>query len=156
GRKARRLLRGIGMSRKIKGSVVLAGYFGFGNAGDELILLSLIRQRRQESPLGPITVLSNQPEQTAQHFGVQALNRWHPWTWIGALGKSETFLLGGGGLLQESTGPWNYVYYLSLLALAKLMGCRTEVRAAGVDPIGRWWNAALTRFTFNHLVDYVS
>ena len=50
--------------KKKKGSVMIAGYYGFGNAGDELVLASLIQQLRTHDPDVEITVLSQQPEQT--------------------------------------------------------------------------------------------
>jgi polysaccharide pyruvyl transferase CsaB len=145
------------MDRKQKkGTVAIAGYYGFGNAGDELVLLALIQQLRRARHDVPITVFSARPHQTAEHFGVKAVSRWKPWSWVAALWHAEIFILGGGGLLQESTGVWNHIYYLSLLSLAKVLRCRTEVRALGVDPIMHWWNRIWTRFVFDYLVDYVS
>src|SRR5437016_794986 len=128
------------MAKHQKGSIVIAGYYGFGNAGDELILTSLVQQYRRENPAASITVFSAKPAVTAQYHDVNAVNRWLPWQWIAPFWRSETFILGGGGLLQESSGPWNYFYYLMLVVLAKLMGCRTETRAIGIDPVGSWWN----------------
>ncbi|MFA5975673.1 MAG: polysaccharide pyruvyl transferase CsaB [Elusimicrobiota bacterium] len=136
--------------------VVIGGYYGFGNAGDELILRSLVDRLRQESPNVSITVLSADPLQTQDHFGVDAINRWNPVAWIRAFSQARRFVLGGGGLLQESTSAWNYIYYLSLTALAKLLGCRTEVRAIGVDPVQHRLNRWMTRLVFNHFVDSVS
>jgi polysaccharide pyruvyl transferase CsaB len=137
-------------------AIVLAGYYGFGNAGDELILRSLMDRLRLEDPSTQITVLSQNPVQTRQRFLVEAVNRWNPFAWIGPLWRARRFMLGGGGLLQETTGPWNHLYYLSLVLLAKILGCQTEVRAIGVDPIhhplNRWW----TRFVFNTFVDKAS
>lgn len=137
-------------------SVMIAGYYGFGNAGDELILLSLVQQLRRDNSDLPITVLSNDPAYTRLNFDVQALDRWRPWTWVRALFDTDLFILGGGGLLQESTGPWNHLYYLSLLLVAKLFGCRTEVWALGVDPVKQPWNRFLTSFILNHFADRVS
>jgi polysaccharide pyruvyl transferase CsaB len=69
---------------------------------------------------------------------------------------ADRFILGGGGLLQESTGPWNPAYYLSLMVVAKLLGCYTEVKAIGVDPLRRPANRFWTRFVLNHWADLVS
>ncbi len=139
-----------------RNGMVLAGYYGFGNAGDELLLRSLINQIRKEDPQCHLTVLSKNPRQTRQHFGVQAVNRWNPLTWIAPLFYARRFILGGGGLLQETTGPWNHSYYLMLILLARFFSCETELRATGVDPIetplNRWW----TRGVLNHLVDFLS
>ncbi len=143
------------MSKK-QHSVVIAGYYGFGNAGDELILLSQIQRLRKEHPDCQITVLSARPAETAARLDVKAVNRWNPWSWIQSLWNAELFILGGGGLLQETTHSWNSLYYLALVAFAKIFSCRTEVRAIGVDPIGRWWSRIFARFVFNHLVNFVS
>jgi len=84
------------------------------------------------------------------------VGRWSPLEWSRAFSRARRFILGGGGLLQETSGPWNYAYYLTLVLMARLFGCRTEVRAIGVDPVewrlNRWW----TRFVFNHCVDSIS
>jgi len=137
-------------------AVTIAGYYGFGNAGDELILASLIEQIRRETPGCRIVVLSRNPEETRRRYAVDAVDRWQPWQWVGPLLQSRRFLLGGGGLLQETTGPWNYFYYLGLVVTAKLMGCRTELRAIGVDAIKISLNRLITRLVFNHFVDHVS
>jgi len=137
-------------------AIVIGGYYGFGNAGDELILRSLIDQFRNQDPQCLLTVLSADPEQTQRHFSVESVNRWHPWAWIGPLLRARRFILGGGGLLQESSGLWNHAYYLILFLLAKMLGCRTEGLSLGVDPIkypfNRWW----TRFVFDAAVDIIT
>jgi polysaccharide pyruvyl transferase CsaB len=135
---------------------MIAGYYGFGNAGDELILRALIQELRASDPERTITVLSAAPSQTRTHFGVHAVDRRKPWCWIKPMSDCPTFILGGGGLLQESTGPWNPLYYLSLVWLAKLFGCRTQLRALGVDPLSRPFNRWWTRWTLEHAVDDIS
>src|ERR1035437_3057018 len=137
-------------------SIIIAGYYGFGNAGDELILLAIIQKLRHDHPFCRIIVLSRNPEQTKHEFGVDAVNRWRPWQWISPLLHGDRFILGGGGLLQESTGPWNHFYYLSLLLLAKLSGCQTEVYRIGVDPIRAAFNRFWTRWILNHFADTIS
>jgi len=139
-----------------KETLVIAGYYGFGNAGDELILLALIRKLRTENSETIITVLSADPAETARSFGVQAVDRWRPWCWVRPLMDADRFILGGGGLLQETTGPWNYLYYLALLVAARICGCTTEVYAIGVDPISRKWNRFCTRFVLHHWTDSLS
>ena len=137
-------------------AVVIAGYYGFGNAGDELILRSLIQNIRRENPQETVTVFSKHPVATARSFQTQAVDRWRPWTWWTPLLEAERFVLGGGGLLQETTGGGNHFYYLSLLVLAKIFGCRTEAVALGVDPIQKPFNRFWTRFVLNHWTDALS
>jgi polysaccharide pyruvyl transferase CsaB len=137
-------------------AIVIAGYYGFGNAGDELILRSLVDQFRSQEPQCQVIVFSDDPETTRRRFEVDAVDRWKFWDWVGPLRRARRFLLGGGGLLQEDTGPWNHAYYLALLLLAKLFGCRTEVRAIGVDPIQRWSNRFWTSLVLNSAADSIS
>jgi hypothetical protein len=54
-----------------KRRVLLAGYFGYDNLGDELILHVWVRELKARGC--HVTVLSHQPEVTAQRYGVTAL-----------------------------------------------------------------------------------
>ena len=48
--------------------VVLSGYFGFGNAGDEAILAAEVAALRQLIPQVEIAVLSGNPHETAATY----------------------------------------------------------------------------------------
>ena len=50
--------------------VLLSGYYGFDNAGDDAVLFAIVQALREVMPDVDITVLSNQPEKTAEEFGV--------------------------------------------------------------------------------------
>ncbi|MFS8799980.1 polysaccharide pyruvyl transferase CsaB, partial [Synechococcus sp. R60.3] len=50
--------------------VLICGYHGYGNAGDEALLLALLRQLEQlPDPVQPV-VLSRRPAETAATYGV--------------------------------------------------------------------------------------
>ncbi|MBY0405121.1 MAG: hypothetical protein K2X66_14570, partial [Cyanobacteria bacterium] len=57
--------------------IVISGYYGFDNLGDELILQVFTQQLMNGQYNQPvsITVLSKNPEKTAQKYGVSAINR---------------------------------------------------------------------------------
>lgn len=122
--------------------IVLAGYYGFGNAGDELILESVCRDLKQHGLLNRLTVLSADPDSTRREFSVDAVSRWSPVSVLSALARGEVFLFGGGGLLQDSTGALGIWYYLSLLWAAALLRRKVWIYAAGIGPVGnpayRW------------------
>ena len=44
--------------------IVLSGYYGFGNAGDEAMLLSILEAIERERPGSSVTVISGRPEDT--------------------------------------------------------------------------------------------
>jgi len=135
---------------------VFAGYYGFGNAGDELILKALIERIRRSDPASPQIALSQTPEQTSAHFGIEAVNRWNVFSCANAMLSAKRFILGGGGLLQESSGPFNHLYYLGLVVMAHVLGCRTETIGLGVDPVRHTYNRWMTGWVFNHLVDRIA
>ena len=55
--------------------ILIAGYYGFGNLGDEAILAALAQALLQRIPGCRITVVSGDPERTqAQHPSVSAVD----------------------------------------------------------------------------------
>ena len=50
--------------------ILLSGYYGFANAGDEAMLTAIITGLRREVPSVEITVLSSNPAMTAEKYKV--------------------------------------------------------------------------------------
>lgn len=117
------------------GNVVLSGYYGFQNTGDEAILYAIIQKLRSIRPEIQITVLSNDPEKTAQQYQVEAVNRWRIFDVFKALFRCRMLISGGGSLLQDVSSPNSPLYYLGIIFLAKLLGRRTMVYAQGIGPL---------------------
>ena len=118
------------MSKKI----VLSGYFGFDNLGDEAILYSIIQEVKKMQNT-EITVLSANPEKTSQKFGVAAVDRMSPKEVIRAIKNCDMFISGGGSLLQDVTSNRSLLYYLALLRLAKLFGKKVMIYSQGIGPV---------------------
>ena len=60
------------------------------------------------------------------------------------MGRADLFVLGGGGLLQDKTSSRSLVYYLALIAAARLSLCEVVLYALGVESItNRFWCWAL-------------
>ncbi|NLY53593.1 MAG: polysaccharide pyruvyl transferase CsaB [Firmicutes bacterium] len=123
---------------------VISGYYGFGNAGDEAILEAIIRSLQEQDEQAEITVLSAQPERTTAEHGVRAVHRTRLGQIVPALRRADLFISGGGGLLQDATSSRSLLYYLGLLRLARLLGCKTMVYANSIGPIRRQRNQRLT------------
>lgn len=117
--------------------VVISGYYGFNNVGDEAVLFSMLRTLRALRPDLKITVLSGDPEKTAKTYGVQAVNRWRFREVWQALRQCDLLISGGGSLLQDVTSSRNVLYYLGIVQLAKLLGKKVCFYAQGVGPITR-------------------
>ena len=124
------------MARQKKGpKVVLSGYFGFDNCGDEAILYSMIHCLKTLEPEVQIVVLSGNPQRTRELYGVKAVDRWKPLQVLGQLLGARLFISGGGSLLQDVTSPRSPKYYLGVLRLAQLLGKRNMVYAQGIGPL---------------------
>ena len=114
--------------------VLLSGYYGKGNGGDEALLATLL----QMLPLDvtPV-VLSGNPEETHRHYGVECYNRMAVLQVIKALRSCDAFVWGGGSLIQDATSIISPFYYGGLMALAQVMGLKTVAWGQGIGPLLR-------------------
>lgn len=122
--------------------VVLCGYYGMGNGGDEALLATLL-QMLPESVV-PV-VLSGNPAETTHRYGVQAYPRKSLGGIWSAFRGARGFIWGGGSLMQDATSALNPLYYGGLMLLAQAMGLKTIAWAQGLGPLRRPWTRWLTR-----------
>lgn len=119
------------MSRRI----VISGYYGFDNMGDEMVLAGILTGLRHLDPRVRVTVLSADPGATAREHGVDAVSRTRLPAILQALGDADLLISGGGSLLQDVTGPLNIPYYLGVMELARLRRVPVMMMAQGVGPV---------------------
>ena len=115
--------------------VLISGYYGFANAGDEALLSGMLRALERAGPVEP-TVLSADPEGTRRLHGVPALDR-RAWgaIWRTLRERTDLFISGGGGLLQDRTSRRSALYYLGMIALAQRAGVPVYLYGQGVGPL---------------------
>lgn len=121
--------------RKPRYHVVMSGYYGFSNAGDDAILQSIHQSIQEASDEVKVTVLSNDPEETERVYGLNALPRFQILSVLKALHGCDALLSGGGSLLQDRTSTRSILYYLSIMRAAKLMGKPVMLYANGIGPV---------------------
>lgn len=129
--------------------IVLSGYYGFDNVGDEAILYSIIKAFRKLQPNINITVLSNNPEQTAKTYNVQSINRWSFKDVSAVLKEADGLVSGGGSLLQDKTGLKSIPYYTGIMRIAKNHKTPVFIYAQGMGPIDRWISKLLVKNSLN-------
>src|SRR5699024_9566095 len=129
--------------------VVLSGYYGFDNAGDEAILQTIIYSLRRIRPTIEIVVLSHQPEKTANTYHVQAVNRWKIKEVYRAINMSDGLISGGGSLLQDVTSKKPVLYYTGIMFIAKLCKKPYFIYAQGMGPISTFYNHFLVKKAVN-------
>ena len=125
-------------------NILISGYYGFNNIGDESILRTVIDNLREMLPDVDITVLSRSPAQTREKYWVRAVRRMNLWSLFRALRRCDMLLSGGGSLLQDATSGRSILYYLFILRLAQLLGKRTFIYSQGIGPISDPRNRRLT------------
>jgi len=130
--------------------IMISGYYGFNNTGDEAILKSMVGAFKEKIPQIKIVVLSHNPLQTSQTYQVKAINRLHLIDIIRCLRDTNLFISGGGGLLQDSTGKgWSILYYLGLILVAKIIKVPVMIYAQGIGPINKKINKLLIKWILN-------
>jgi polysaccharide pyruvyl transferase CsaB len=131
--------------------ILISGYHGFNNIGDEAILESILQVFRKaaskEGQTLAITVLSANPEAIRQRNGIRAVSRTNLFAIIRAIKDCDLFLSGGGSLLQDKTGyGLSVLYYLGLVFLARLFRKKTVLYAHGIGPITKKINRFIARW----------
>ena len=116
-------------------TVVIGGYFGCGNLGDDAILQAFIEYTRQHYPDMRVWALTKKPKRNSRQLGVRCLHRKNPFSIATAFFKADAFLCGGGSLLQNLTGNLSLYYYLCMLRFAVLCKTTPILYAAGIGPL---------------------
>lgn len=124
------------MSDRKKGpKVVISGYYGFDNCGDEAVLLAIIHCLKRLRPDIRITVLSNNPATTRELYSVHAVNRWNPLRIALAVLTCRLLISGGGSLLQDVTSIRSPGYYLGVIMMALFLRKKVMIYSQGVGPL---------------------
>lgn len=115
--------------------VVISGYYGFQNAGDEAMLTAILESLYEQLPDLEITVISGNPKETREKHGVHAVSRLNFPHIMTVLQRCDMLISGGGSLLQDVTSKRSLYYYLSIMRLAKWLGKKVFLYAQGIGPL---------------------
>ncbi|MEQ8190536.1 MAG: polysaccharide pyruvyl transferase CsaB [Candidatus Eremiobacterota bacterium] len=137
-----------------KNDILLSGYYGFKNTGDEAILASILDALKKVEPELKVKILSVNPSFTEKEYSTPSVHRYRPEMFY-ALMESRMLISGGGGLLQDSTSIRSPLYYLAMVLLAKLAGKKVMFYAQGIGPLNTFAGKYLTSFIAN-MVDFIT
>ncbi len=137
------------------GKLLVFGYFGAGNFGDEWTLASFLRRCRQ---LGlseeECIVVSRNPSLTKSEHGVPTVSR--RFSDIGRAMQECQWVVGcGGSLLQDVTSFRSLAFYCWLIWIAKSMGKKVALIGQGLGPLQRPLSRRLARIALG-LCDWVA
>ncbi len=123
-------------------AVLLCGYYGEHNLGDDALLEVL----QQQLPAAtPTLVTAHDQSQVQARCGVATVDRRSLPAVLAALGRCRALVLGGGSLLQDATSFNSLLYYAALITAARLQGKPVVLWGQGLGPLGRRRSRLLVR-----------
>lgn len=132
--------------------ILISGFYGFDNAGDEAILQSIVSQLCGISKDIDIVVLSACPEKTSSDFNIKSVNRFNFLRVYSAIKNCDILISGGGGLFQDRTSISSFWYYSGIILLAFILKKPVFAYAHGIGPIRRNYNKKLLKYVMNRVV----
>ena len=115
--------------------VMISGYYGFGNNGDDAVLKSIIDDLKSAKPDINIMVLSKKPQETQRSFDVLSINRFDFYQIQKWIKQTNTLISGGGSLIQDLTSTHSLVYYLWVIHSAISQKAKVMLYANGIGPV---------------------
>ncbi len=131
--------------------IMISGYYGFHNSGDDSILKAMVDSISAARPELRILALSNDPAETKAVYGIDAIHRFDLLRILWYMRKTRLLISGGGSLIQDVTSDKSLLYYLSVIRLAKKLGAKVMLYANGIGPILHENNHALIRRTLDNV-----
>lgn len=132
--------------------IVISGYYGFKNFGDEAILSLLINKLQNED----VTVISSNPEYTKSLYrNIKSIKTFDFINIIKEISASDILISGGGSLLQDVTSIKSHFYYLLVILTALIFKKDVIIFAQGIGPINSKIGQLLTK-TLLKKCQYVS
>ncbi len=134
------------MALPSEGTVLISGYYGFSNTGDEAILAVILEQLRERLGAGTrFQVISGSPEVTAAIYQVEAIS-WRDTAAIAqAVRDAALVVTGGGGIFHDyggvnadgflTEGNWGIGFHATAAILAALFEKPLALCAVGVGPL---------------------
>jgi polysaccharide pyruvyl transferase CsaB len=126
-----------------RAAVMLCGYYGEHNLGDDALLAVLLRQLPEGCR--PLITAHDQPA-VAAAFDAETVDRRRPAAVLAALGRCQALVLGGGSLLQDSTSFSSLLYYALLILMARINNKPVLLWAQGLGPLRRRRSRRLVSF----------
>ena len=115
--------------------VVISGYYGFDNFGDDAILSVLCKKLKSLN--ADITVFSANPDKTSHDYGVNSVRSFDLKSIVQKIRNTDILISGGGSLLQDVTSLKSLIYYSTIIFLAILFKKDVAIFAQGIGPLNK-------------------
>ena len=132
------------VARSTTPSLLLCGYYGEHNLGDDALLQVLLQDLPPCSSL-VITAADSEPVQALAPTA-RVINRRSLKATLRAALRTDVLIFGGGSLLQDSTSFNSLIYYVLLICAARFRGGRVLLWGQGLGPLRRPISRILVRW----------
>lgn len=113
--------------------IMLCGYFGCKNAGDDATLDSVLGELKTIAP--DVTPTIPAKKKSDLPAGVRRIGKYSVFRLCRELKKTRLFILCGGSLIQNSTSDRSLWYYSSLCSMAERYGAKIIILGGGIGPL---------------------
>ena len=121
--------------------IVLFGYYGFGNVGDEKCLDQTIHLIRSIVPFSSVIIATG-----PYSLPFETFSRWNIALWFYHLFTAKVLVMGGGSVFQSHTSFLSLLYYLMIVLVAKLLRCKVIILCHGWGPFKQYWHQKLATY----------
>lgn len=118
-----------------RGEILLCGYYGYGNMGDDALLRAAKRRAQTAFPDCGLAALTRGGRRDEWRFGMRCVCRLFPWSVCRAIRNARVLVFGGGTLLQDTTSRRSLRYYTFLIGYASRYGVACELWGNGIGPL---------------------
>jgi len=132
-------------------NVMISGYYGVNNSGDDVMLESILDNLRTLMPGLNLTVLSLKPKETKAQFKVDTIYRFNLIQVFMRLRKAHLLITGGGNLLQDETSTRSLIYYRWVMNTAHRLGVKNMLYGNGIGPVIRPGNIRRVKSTLDQV-----
>lgn len=131
----------------MKPRLLLSGYFGCGNLGDDAIMLGFlegIKDKQYEA-----MALCGSPDRMMSSYGLRGVPRMDFSSVKNAIDECDAVVFPGGSIFQDVTSVRSVAYYYKVCSLAKKRGKKLILLGQGVGPLNGFFGRRLTGLAFN-------
>ncbi|MFZ4506559.1 MAG: polysaccharide pyruvyl transferase CsaB [Fimbriimonas sp.] len=135
-----------GWEDRLAGHLLLAGYLGCGNLGDDAVMLGFVEGLGSNFEL---TALSGAPEETYRMYGIPSRPRMDTQAIDDSIRNCDALVFPGGSIFQDATSFRSVAYYRTLVKKAKRANKKVFLVGQGVGPVNGFFARRLTAAAFN-------
>ncbi|MCB0825577.1 MAG: polysaccharide pyruvyl transferase CsaB [Armatimonadetes bacterium] len=127
--------------------LLLAGYFGSGNLGDDAILLGFARGIEPHGH--EFKVVAGSAERLMRNYGLIGISKTEMDRVKTAIKECDALVFPGGSIFQDVTSVRSVAYYSNLVKLAKKENKKVIMLGQGIGPLNRFIGKSMAVSAFN-------